>query len=199
MSGNVYLRADGDPSMSARFYKDPNLPMATLAHSVAAAGVKHVKGDLVYDASAFDDQQIPDGWKTKYLGAAYAARVSALSLNENLVWVVVQPAGKAAAVTLEPATTAIPVREQRAARRRTRRPHHRAARGGRRHRRQRLDRLARAARCATRSSSTIPALFTAGALRAALQKAGITVDGTVKAGKTPANAEKVASLQQIPN
>ena len=88
VNGNIYLRADGDPSMSARFYKDPNLPMATLARSVAAAGVKHVKGDLVYDASAFDDQKVPDGWKTTYLGAAYAARVSALSLNENLVWVV---------------------------------------------------------------------------------------------------------------
>ena len=47
VNGNIYLRADGDPSMSARFYKDPNLPMATLARSVAAAGVKHVKGDLV--------------------------------------------------------------------------------------------------------------------------------------------------------
>jgi len=98
VNGNIFLRADGDPSMSARFYKDPNLPMTTLARSVAAAGVKHVKGDLVYDASAFDDQKIPDGWKTTYLGAAYAARVSALSLNENLVWVVVQPNGKTANV-----------------------------------------------------------------------------------------------------
>jgi D-alanyl-D-alanine carboxypeptidase/D-alanyl-D-alanine-endopeptidase (penicillin-binding protein 4) len=43
-----------------------------------------------------------------------------------------------------------------------------------------------------------PALFTAGALRAALQNAGITVDGTIKAGKTPANAQKLAGLPSAP-
>ena len=43
-----------------------------------------------------------------------------------------------------------------------------------------------------------PALFTAGALRAALQNAGITVDGALKAGKTPANAEKLASFASPP-
>ena len=103
LGGDIFLRADGDPSMSSRFWKDANLPMNTLAQSVAAAGVKHVRGDLVYDASAFDDQKIPDGWKTKYLGSAYAARVSALSLNENVVWIVVQPQGGKASVTIEPA------------------------------------------------------------------------------------------------
>ena len=112
VNGNIYLRSDGDPSISARFYRDPNLPMTTLARSVAAAGVKRVTGDLVFDATAFDDRKIPEGWKTTYLGAAYAARVSALSLNENIVWVVVRPEGRQAAVTLEPMTTTIPVRSK---------------------------------------------------------------------------------------
>ena len=34
-----------------------------------------VTGDLVYDATAFDDKRIPVGWNSTYLGAAYAARV----------------------------------------------------------------------------------------------------------------------------
>ena len=76
---------------------------------VAAAGIKRVRGDIIGDASAFAEKLVPDGWKTSYLGASYAARVSALSLNENLVWVVVKPEGGRASVTLEPATTAIPV------------------------------------------------------------------------------------------
>jgi serine-type D-Ala-D-Ala carboxypeptidase/endopeptidase (penicillin-binding protein 4) len=197
VNGSVYLRADGDPSMSARFYKDPNLPMATLARSVASAGVKHIKGDLVYDASAFDDQKIPDGWKTTYLGAAYAARVSALSLNENLVWVVVQPNGKAANVTLEPATTSIPVRStvRLVGGRGGRIIARRAADGG-------IDVSGSigSASGPLRYSLVVddPALFTAGALRAALQNVGITVDGTVKSGKTPASAEKVASFDSPP-
>ena len=197
VTGNIYLRADGDPSMSARFYRDPNLPMATLARAVASAGVKHVKGDLVYDATAFDDQKIPDGWKTTYLGAAYAARVSALSLNENLVWVVVQPNGKTAAVTLEPATTAIPVRSTvRLV----------GGRGGRIIARRASDGGIDVSGSIGSASGPLryslvvddPALFTAGALRAALQSVGITVDGTIKPGKTPASAEKVASFDSPP-
>ena len=62
--------------------------MDALASEIASAGIKHVRGDLVGDATAFDDKLVPEGWKTSYLGASYAARVSALSLNENLVWVV---------------------------------------------------------------------------------------------------------------
>jgi D-alanyl-D-alanine carboxypeptidase/D-alanyl-D-alanine-endopeptidase (penicillin-binding protein 4) len=171
--------------------------MATLARSVAAAGVKHIKGDLVYDASAFDDQRIPDGWKTTYLGAAYAARVSALSLNENLVWVAVQPNGKTASVTLEPATTAIPVRSTvRLV----------GGGGGRIIARRAGDGGIDVSGSIGSSSGPLryslvvddPALFTAGALRAALQNVGITVDGTIKPGKTPGNAEKVASFDSPP-
>ena len=197
VAGSVYLRSDGDPSMSARFYKDPNLPMTTLAQSVAAAGVKHIKGDLVFDASAFDDRKIPEGWKTTYLGAAYAARVSALSLNENIVWVVVQPAGKVASVTLEPVTTTIPVRSKvrlvggRGGRISARR----AADGG-------IDVSGSIGSLsgALRYSLVVddPALFTAGAFRAALQNVGITFDGTVKPGRTPASAEKIAGLPSPP-
>ena len=109
LAGNLYLRGVGDPSMSPRFWHDEQ-PMDVLAKQIAAAGIKRVRGDLIGDATAFDDKLVPDGWKTSYLGAAYAARVSALSLNENLVWVVgaARPAATRS-VTLEPATTSIPV------------------------------------------------------------------------------------------
>jgi D-alanyl-D-alanine carboxypeptidase/D-alanyl-D-alanine-endopeptidase (penicillin-binding protein 4) len=196
LAGSIYLRADGDPSMSSRFWRDPNYPMTTLAHAVASAGVKHVRGDLVYDASAFDDQLIPEGWKTKYLGAAYAARVSALSLNENIVWVAVQPQGGRANVTLEPATSVIPITNNV---RLTR------GGGGRIVARLRGDGVEVSGSIGANSGplrySLVvpdPALFTAGALRAALQSAGVAVDGTIKAGKTPASAQKVASFLSPP-
>ncbi len=196
VSGNLYLRGDGDPSMSSRFWKDANLPMNTLARAIAAAGVKRVKGDLIYDASAFDDQKIPDGWKTKYLGAAYAARVSALSLNENLVWVVVRPEGGTARVELEPATSTIPLTSNvRVVR----------GRGGRIVARQSGDGIVvsgsvGASSGPLRYSLVVPdpALFTAGALHAALRNAGVTVDGAVKPGKTPGNAVKVAGFASPP-
>ena len=196
VAGNLYLRGDGDPSMSTRFWKDPNYPMTTLARSVAAAGVKQVKGDLIYDASAFDDQKIPDGWKTKYLGAAYAARVSALSLNENVFWVAVRPEGGSAHVELEPASTALPltsnVRVVRGS-------------GGRIVARQSGDGLVVSGTVGANSGTLRyslvmpdPALYTAGALQAALKDAGVTVLGTVKPGKAPASAVKVASFTSPP-
>jgi D-alanyl-D-alanine carboxypeptidase/D-alanyl-D-alanine-endopeptidase (penicillin-binding protein 4) len=197
LGGSIYLRGDGDPSMSSRFWKDANLPMNTLARSVASAGVKHVRGDLVYDASAFDDQKIPDGWKTSYLGAAYAARVSALSLNENLVWVVVQPEGRTARVTLEPATSTIPVNSSvRVV----------GGRGGRISAHRSADGTMQVSGTIGASSGPLkyslvvddPAQFTAGALRAALQAAGVTVDGAVRPGKTPANAQKIAGFSSPP-
>ena len=78
---------------------------------MAAAGVKHVHGDLIGDATAFEAQRIPDGWLRRYLASGYAARVSALSLNDNLMWVAVAPgvAGKPASVGLEPSSSAVPI------------------------------------------------------------------------------------------
>ncbi|MDB4877148.1 MAG: D-alanyl-D-alanine carboxypeptidase/D-alanyl-D-alanine-endopeptidase [Gemmatimonadetes bacterium] len=196
LAGNLYLRGVGDPSMSARFWHDEP-PMDVLAKEIAAAGIKHVRGDIVGDASAFDEKLVPDGWKTSYLGAAYAARVSALSLNENLVWVVVKPEGNKAVVTLEPATTTIPIDASVSLT---------SGSGGRISASRRSDgaiavRGSIGARSGPLKYSLVadnPALFTTGALRASLEKAGVTVDGQTRLGPTPATATQVAALASPP-
>jgi D-alanyl-D-alanine carboxypeptidase/D-alanyl-D-alanine-endopeptidase (penicillin-binding protein 4) len=192
LEGNLYLRGGGDPSLASRFWGTAS-PMDSLARLVAAAGVKHVHGDVIGDASAFDPQLVPEGWQSRYLGAAYAARVSALSLNENLVWVVVQADGKKAVVSLDPATTTIPVQSTV------------RVVGGSRGRisavRQKdggiLVRGTVGASAPPQRYSLVvddPASFTTGALRAALEKAGVVVDGRVTVGATPTDATEVASL-----
>src|SRR5256714_7595363 len=112
LSGNIYLRGDGDPALSGKFLLGgPSAPMNRLADLVASKGIKHITGSVIGDASGFDDQKVPEGWLSRYLQASYAARVSALTLNENLVAVSVTPTtpGKPAVVTLEPSTSAIPL------------------------------------------------------------------------------------------
>ena len=196
VSGNLYLRGVGDPSMSTRFWHEDS-PMDVLAKQVVAAGVKHVKGDIVGDASAFDDKLVPDGWKSSYLGAAYAARVSALSLNENLVWVVVKPDGNKAVVTLEPPTTTIPIAASVSVS---------GGSGGRISASRHSDgTIAVHGSIGSRSGplkySLVvdnPALFTTGALRAALEKAGITIDGQTRIGAVPGAAVQVAALASPP-
>ena len=196
LNGNLYLRGVGDPSLSSRFWHDES-PMDVLAKQVAAAGIKRVHGDIVGDASAFDDKLVPDGWKTSYLGAAYAARVSALSLNENIVWVVVQPNGKRAAVSLEPATTVIPVESSvRLV----------GGSGGSISASRRADgaivvRGSIGANSIPRKYSLVvdnPPLFATGALRASLQKLGITVDGQTRLAATPSGATEIAAVASPP-
>jgi len=189
--GNIYLKGDGDPSLSGRYLQGgPGAPMNFLADQLVARGIKHVTGEVVGDASAFDDQRVPEGWLTRYLQSGYAARVSALSLNENLVWVTIAPDG----VRLEPATSAIPLMSNV----RT------VAGSG-----ARLS-IRRSTEGTISVSGTIgsrspprryvyvvedPARFTTGALRSAMIAKGIPVDGAIRLGTTPSTAVKIASIQ----
>ncbi len=196
VGGNLYLRGMGDPSLSTRFWHDQN-PMDALAAEIAAAGIKHIRGDLVGDATAFDDKLVPEGWKTSYLGASYAARVSALSLNENLVWVAVEPSGNKAVVTLEPATTTIPVENNVRVT---------SGGGGRISAVRQNDgsisvRGTIGARSGPLKYSLVvdnPPLFVIGALRASLRKQGITVDGQTRLGAVPDGAVEVAAIASPP-
>ena len=196
LAGNLYLRGSGDPSLSPRFWGTTN-PMDSLAQLIVASGVRRIHGDIVGDASAFDPQLVPEGWQSRYLGAAYAARVSALSLNENLVWVVAQAQDKKPIVTLDPATTTIPVQSTvRVV----------GGSGGRISAVRQKDGtiLVRGSIGTSappqRYSLVVddPASFTTGALRAALEKAGVTIDGRVTVGTTPAAAKEVASISSPP-
>ena len=197
--GNIVLRGDGDPGLSGRFVDGgPDAPMTLLAQQVAAAGIKRVKGNLIADASAFDPQRIPEGWKSRYLQASYAARVSALSLNENLVWVVVRPGagGKAAQVSLEPASDVPLTMNVRTV----------AGNGARvlAHTTQAGTIDARGwigTRAGERRYELVmedPTAFTAGAFRRALAARGITIEGSTEYAATPTTAARVTSLPSQP-
>ncbi len=197
--GNLILRGDGDPSMSPRFVRGgPDAAMSLLAQFTAGAGVTRVTGDLVADASAFESRRIPEGWLSRYAGAAYAAPFSALSLNENIVVVGVTPgqAGRAV-VRLEPETRGLSVSNTV-----------RTVAGSATRLSIRLvgeDRVmvsgSIGSRAGTRKYQLVvsdPATFTAGAFRAALEARGIIVEGAVRVGRTPPTAALVTSLPSPP-
>jgi len=195
LQGNIIIRGDGDPALSGRFIDGgPNAPMQILADQVAAAGIKRITGSVIGDATAFDDQKVPDGWLTRYLGAAYAARVSGLSLDENLVWIAVSPGkGSQAIAALEPATTAIPL---------TNNARTVGGSGASLRMSKRADGSIEVRGTIGRNSPTRrysyivddPALFATGAFRAALAAKGIQITGDTRLGATPSKATKVTSL-----
>ena len=198
--GNLILRGDGDPSMSPRFVRGgPDAAMTMLAQFTVGAGVKRVTGDLIADASAFESRRVPEGWLSRYAGASYAAPFSALTLNENVVIVGVSPNsdGSSARVMLDPATSGLTVTSTA-----------RTVPGSSASlsiRRVGEDRVMVSGTIGARSGQRRyqlvvgdPATFTTGAFREALAAKGITVDGDIKVGRTPATATIVTSMPSPP-
>ncbi len=200
LTGNLVLRGGGDPGLSTRYYKAPaEGPMASLARMVAASGIKRVNGDLIADASAFESKRVPDGWLARYLESGYAARVSALSMNENLATVVItpQPNGRAS-VSLDPPSSTVSVINNM----RTVAGSRAAKLSIRRLGDGRIDvRGWIGSRAGSRAYLVViddPAPWVAGMLRSALAEQGVTVTGQVRSGTASPNAVTVASLSSPP-
>ena len=195
LDGNLYLRGGGDPTLSLRFWEGES-PMDALARQIAAAGIRQVRGAVVADEGAFAGERIPEGWKTTYLGSAYAAPVSALSLNENVMWVEARAENGRAVVEIDPATTAVPVESSVRV----------VGGSGGRIRARRTDTGVEVSGTIGSSSRprryslvvNEPPEFAAGALEASLREAGVTVAGGIRQGRTPGGADVVAEVRSIP-
>ncbi|MDA1080269.1 MAG: D-alanyl-D-alanine carboxypeptidase/D-alanyl-D-alanine-endopeptidase [Gemmatimonadetes bacterium] len=197
LHGDLILRGAGDPTLGGSpAVGDVSPPMAVLARAVANAGVTRVTGSIIGDASEFDDGKVPEGWKRRYLHASYAARVSALSFNENRIGILVKPTGKAAAVRFRPAISGVGITNT-----------------------VRIVANSRSARIVVTQDSvkgTIkvsgwigalsaernyqlvvenPALFAVGALKAALEKQGVQVDGPIRRGEGLGIVAPVATIE----
>ncbi len=194
--GDLVLRGAGDPTLGgiAPAKGEPS-PIVRLARAVADAGITRIMGDVVGDASAFDDARVPDGWLKRYLHASYAARVSALSFNENKVVVIVAPGPRGPTVQFSPAISGIEITStlQVVA----------GSRGARVGVMQ--DTVAGRVRVSGWIGAKSPAryyslvvenpeLFAAGALKAALADAGVAVEGRLRVTPPSQPVEPVASL-----
>ncbi len=199
LNGSIVIRGGGDPSLAGKFLGGgPDGPMRTLARIVSSAGIKRVTGDVIGDESAFDAKRIPDGWLKRYINDSYAARISALSLNENLLNVVIAPSktGKGV-VSLQPATIAYPIINQTrvVAGRGSKLTVSRTSDGS----------IVTRGWIGSRSEAKVyvvvvddPALFTAGAFKEALAKEGVTVNGGLKLAPTPNGATRLGALSSPP-
>ena len=122
ITGDVILVGRGDPNLSGRVLpynkKTERLTPHTrlleeLADEVAAAGVKVINGDIVGDDSYFVYERYGEGWTQDDLMWDYGAPVSALTVNDNVVFASVKPGatiGSRALLTLDPYTSYYSVR-----------------------------------------------------------------------------------------
>jgi D-alanyl-D-alanine carboxypeptidase/D-alanyl-D-alanine-endopeptidase (penicillin-binding protein 4) len=102
--GDLFIRGSGDPTLNTR----QNRAAAVLAEWVGflrAAGIHEIRGRIVGDDRAFDDEGLGDGWSWDYLQFGYAAPVGALQFNEDVAPLTIAPGarpGDPVAVTLAP-------------------------------------------------------------------------------------------------
>ena len=201
IDGDLIFVGAGDPSLSPRYaeWNDGVKPMDAIANLVVAAGVTRVRGDIVADASAFDDSRVPDGWRARNLQAGYSARVSALSSNGNMAVIAVSPSGGGAKVGFTQPVSGVNIVSSVSVR-----PNARGASI-----RVWQDTIAEVFRVngwigslsRSRSYQVVveqPERFTAAAFRAALEARGIVVEGRVRVGAAPASAQTVTAWASPP-
>ena len=116
LSGDLVLVGHGDPNLSGRELPydqrtqrtdDPIQALESLADALVQKGVKYIDGDIVADDSYFAFERYGEGWSQDDLVWADGAPVSALTVNDNVVFVNILPAdraGEKAFVSLKPAT-----------------------------------------------------------------------------------------------
>jgi D-alanyl-D-alanine carboxypeptidase/D-alanyl-D-alanine-endopeptidase (penicillin-binding protein 4) len=91
VKGDLVLFGRGDPTFNAWMH-DGNIYEAIepLVAALAKAGVKRVSGDLVADESYFRGPPFGSDWSWNDLQYAYAAEISALTINDNAVDLIVK-------------------------------------------------------------------------------------------------------------
>ncbi|GDX40478.1 D-alanyl-D-alanine carboxypeptidase DacC [Armatimonadota bacterium] len=100
LNGTLKLAGAGDPLLQTSDIK-------SLAEQVFKAGVRQLHGKVLTDATRYDDTFLGEGWSWDDEPFYYAAPVSALNINENVVSVFVRPGkmvGDLVQVQIEPPT-----------------------------------------------------------------------------------------------
>jgi len=108
IKGDLIINGGGDPTYAARlnngdYWKGVN----EIASRIAGAGVKKIEGDIIGSDALFKGAPIGFGWEADDLQSYSGAPISALTINDNVVEVVVKAGLKEGTACL--ITTAPPV------------------------------------------------------------------------------------------
>lgn len=122
VTGDLVLQGDGDPSFgtddlpyqphAAAKAEPPDAPAALrdlvqLVDQLTARGVHEVRGGIVGDEMRFLHEPYPEGWSTEDLTWGYGAPISALSIADNQLELVITPGQTGHDGTAAPATAAL--------------------------------------------------------------------------------------------
>jgi D-alanyl-D-alanine carboxypeptidase/D-alanyl-D-alanine-endopeptidase (penicillin-binding protein 4) len=104
LTGDLVLVGRGDPNLSGRHLpytlrternNHPIQVLEQLADELVQKGVKYVDGDIIADDSYFAFERYGEGWSQDDLVWGDGAPVSALTINDNVIFVNILPADRA--------------------------------------------------------------------------------------------------------
>ncbi|MCB0689882.1 MAG: D-alanyl-D-alanine carboxypeptidase/D-alanyl-D-alanine-endopeptidase, partial [Saprospiraceae bacterium] len=85
LDGDLIIHGEGDPTLGSSHFSDDGF--ADVLHSILnllqGAGVKHITGDIIGDASFYDKSTIPRSWPFLHIGNYYGAFCAGLNFNDN--------------------------------------------------------------------------------------------------------------------
>jgi D-alanyl-D-alanine carboxypeptidase/D-alanyl-D-alanine-endopeptidase (penicillin-binding protein 4) len=114
LSGDLTLYGRGAPDLSSSTDRDESKSsLAQLADELYKRGVRRVRGDIVGDESYFRGDPLGDGWLWNDVQWYFGAEVSALSINDNEIELVVTPSNKpdeAASIKFKPETAYVQIK-----------------------------------------------------------------------------------------
>ncbi len=110
LNGDLVVYGRGDPNISGRFADRPTRIFEEIVNSLLSLGLREVRGDIIGDDSYFDSQYYGP-WPDTDANRWYAARVSALSFNDNCIDIRVSPStpGLRANISKSPWTSYVKV------------------------------------------------------------------------------------------
>ncbi|HEX4682714.1 MAG TPA: D-alanyl-D-alanine carboxypeptidase/D-alanyl-D-alanine-endopeptidase, partial [Gemmatimonadaceae bacterium] len=108
LEGDLGIVGRGDPSVSDHMRKDAMAPLREIVDSLAARGVKRVRGRVIAEGDAFPDPVLGFGWSWSDLESDYSAATDELLFNEGFTDVIVhggRTAGDSVTVETRPTKT----------------------------------------------------------------------------------------------
>ncbi len=103
LNSDLILVGRGDPNLSGRtlpysMHTERKAPpiqvLQALADQLVQHGLKYVDGDVVADDSYFVWERYGEGWSQDDLAREWGAPVSALTINDNVIFVNIMPADR---------------------------------------------------------------------------------------------------------
>jgi len=86
LQGDLIIVGGGDPALGSEYFREHYLKdhfLSAWIDSLKQYNIRHISGDLITDATVYDDRTIPDTWSWEDLGNYYGAGVSGLSVYDN--------------------------------------------------------------------------------------------------------------------